>query len=175
MHCLGNRVRPIAARHAGRNGLLLAVACLSLQALGCTPIQAPHAHIDANDRDAATQLPPGMAPGAMDASPGAEAGMNLGGTRAGDGSPSESGRGEPQGGAAAAIGGGGGASDAAVGGSNAGASGEEPPPSRVPLDPNQTAFASETSDAQTLSLLADWSKLPVLGSSVAAGLTGQAS
>ena len=172
MHCVGRRVRPIAARHAGGRGVLLG-ACLWLQALGCTPIKTPHAAPDTNGRDAATQLPPSMTPGAMDAGDGAspEAGVkpsggNASGTgpaaSAGDGSPSETGGSEPQGGNTAASGGS--AGDAAGGGGNAGAPGEEPPANRTPLDPNQTAFASETSDAQTLNLLADWSKLPVLAS-----------
>jgi hypothetical protein len=146
--------------------LLVALALIVnvTQSLACTPIRgrgmgghgATDGGADAGLRDAGTSL----------------AGMNAAGGVAAAGTSGASGAGLA-GGESPALGetggsgahGGHAAGDSA--GSVAGGGGtelpDEPPPLTDPLDPNQVAFASETADADSLNLLADWSRLPVFG------------
>jgi hypothetical protein len=183
MYHLGQLVHAIRFDRASRNGLQLAIAFGVMHSLGCTPIHGVSQRVDSAVRDGgAGSGDAGSSSGPIPGEPDAGAVAADGGTSdagaagsdgarrnpkeegkpaGGRGPQSESGGLGEQGGMAAGPTGGGGAGAAAGSGGSAGGSVEEPPLTD-PLDLNQTAFASETADAEALSLLADWSELPVL-------------
>jgi hypothetical protein len=161
MYQLGKLVQAILFDRASRNGLPLAIALGVMQSLSCTPIHdvgqrpgsAGASGKGSGGSDAALASQP-------DAGPAAGGGGDERMAGAG-GSPNEAG---PSGGRGPQSETGGfGAHAGTDAGPSAGAGGSgEQPPLTEPLNPNQTAFASETADVAALSLLTDWNELPVL-------------